>query len=136
MQFRSRFGSNDHVPPLAATNGRSPSNHGLLLGRETADTQEPSDLSTRFAPPQYEARPVTYHGDGHLLTCAITGMGKGRGVLIPNALLYPGPLIAVDPKGELFQTTARQRQRLGQHVVALDPFTIDDAHIRHPLPLA
>ena len=34
---------------------------------------------------------VTYDGDAPLLTCAPTGAGKGRGVLIPKLLSYPGP---------------------------------------------
>ena len=42
---------------------------------------------------------VTYDGDAPLLSCATTGAGKGRGVLIPNMLTYPGPMIAVDIKG-------------------------------------
>jgi type IV secretion system protein VirD4 len=74
------------------------------------------------AAPDGEATPVTYDGDAHLLTCAPTGAGKGRGVLIPNLLSCPGPVIVMDIKGELFQVTARYRRQMGQQVVALDPF--------------
>jgi type IV secretion system protein VirD4 len=49
-------------------------------------------------------------------------MGKGTGVLIPNLCLCPGPVIASDIKGELFQVTGRRRQQMGQHVVVYDPF--------------
>lgn len=65
---------------------------------------------------------VTYDGDAPLLSCAATGAGKGRGVLIPNMLTYPGSLFAVDIKGELYQVTARRRREMGQQVAVLDPF--------------
>jgi type IV secretion system protein VirD4 len=65
---------------------------------------------------------VTYDGDAPLLTCAATGAGKGRSVLIPNMLTYPGSLFAVDIKGELYQVTARRRREMGQQVAVLDPF--------------
>jgi type IV secretion system protein VirD4 len=67
---------------------------------------------------------VTYDGDAPLLTCAPTGAGKGRGVLIPNLLTYPGPVVVTDIKGELFQVTARRRREMGQHVAVLDPFRL------------
>lgn len=67
---------------------------------------------------------VTYDGDEPLLTCASTGAGKGRGVLIPTLLQYPGPVICMDIKGELFQVTNRRRREMGQRVVALDPFRV------------
>jgi type IV secretion system protein VirD4 len=68
--------------------------------------------------------PVVYDGDAHLITCAPTGAGKGRGVLIPTLLTYPGPIIVMDIKGELFQVTSRRRRQMGQQVVALDPFQV------------
>src|SRR4051794_9418605 len=33
---------------------------------------------------------LTYGGDGHLMTVAPTGAGKGVGVIIPALLTYPG----------------------------------------------
>jgi type IV secretion system protein VirD4 len=65
---------------------------------------------------------VTYDGDAPLLTCASTGTGKGRGVLIPTLLQHPGPVIALDIKGELFQVTGRRRRDMGHRIVVLDPF--------------
>jgi type IV secretion system protein VirD4 len=87
--------------------GTAPGNRGLLpSGRKSAN--------------DFEA--VTYDGDGPLLSCAPTGSGKGRGVLIPNILTYPGQIIVVDIKGELYQTTSRRRREMGQQVVVLDAF--------------
>lgn len=64
-----------------------------------------------------------YRRDGHLLTFAPTGAGKGVRVIIPNLLHYSGPVITVDPKGENFAVTARYRREvLGQRIFLLDPF--------------
>lgn len=65
---------------------------------------------------------IAYQGEAHLLTIAPTGAGKGVGCVIPNALLYPGPLIVFDPKGEAYAVTRRRREALGQNVVLLDLF--------------
>lgn len=68
-------------------------------------------------------RPVHFDGP-HLMTVAPTGAGKGRCCAIPALLSYPGQMIVVDIKGELYLTTHRRRQELGQHVVKLDPFRV------------
>ncbi|MBS0263020.1 MAG: type IV secretory system conjugative DNA transfer family protein [Planctomycetes bacterium] len=80
---------------------------------------------------------VTYDGDAPLLTCAATGAGKGRGVLIPNMMTYRGQLIAVDIKGELYQVTSRRRREMGQQVAVLDPFHLvtDRSDSLNPLDL-
>jgi type IV secretion system protein VirD4 len=95
------------------TNGEtSPSApRGCLVGWRELDT----DNGKRY-------EPVFYDGDAPLMTCAPTGGGKGRGSIIPNALLHQGPLICIDPKGEAAQVVSRQRQRMGQQVAILDPF--------------
>ena len=69
-----------------------------------------------------EAPALTYGGDGHLLTIAPTGAGKGVGAIIPALLTYPGSVIVTDVKGENYQVTARRRREMGQQVVVLDPF--------------
>lgn len=67
---------------------------------------------------------VTAAEEGHLMTIAPTGAGKGRSVIIPTLLSYPGPVIVVDPKGENYAVTARRRREMGQAVYLLDPFRI------------
>lgn len=66
--------------------------------------------------------PVPDAGDGHLMTIAPTGAGKGRSVIIPTLLSYVGPVIVIDPKGENYEVTARRRREMGQQVFRLDPF--------------
>lgn len=68
--------------------------------------------------------PLTYDGDGHLMTVAPTGAGKGVGLIVPALLSYPGSIIVTDIKGENYQVTARYRRSLGQQVVVLDPFNL------------
>lgn len=65
-----------------------------------------------------------YNGDRHLMTVAPTRAGKGRGLVIPNLLLYNGPMIILDPKGELYRVTAHRRRQMGQKVIKLDPFRL------------
>lgn len=79
---------------------------GLLIGRD-ADT----------------GRLLRYDGPAHLLTLAPTRAGKGVGTVIPNLLLVPRPMLAVDPKGENARVTYAARQKLGP-VHVLDPFGV------------
>jgi type IV secretion system protein VirD4 len=101
-----------------APSARSPND--LLLGWKSSAT--PSfGFSTPHSPSCPEQSPLAYAGDGHLITIAPTRSGKGRGALVPNLLLYPGPAIVFDPRGELYRVTARRRREMGQLVVRLDP---------------
>lgn len=66
---------------------------------------------------------ITYDGDGHLITFAPTGAGKGVSSIIPNLCLYTGSIITVDPKAENFYITAKHRKKvLGQKIILIDPF--------------
>lgn len=67
--------------------------------------------------------------DRHLMTVAGSRSGKGRSVIVPNMCLYPGSVIAIDPKGDLATITAARRgegsahaKGMGQRVYVLDPF--------------
>jgi type IV secretion system protein VirD4 len=63
--------------------------------------------------------------DRHLITIAGSRAGKGRGLIVPNLLTYPGSVVCIDPKGENAAVTARYRSEvLGQNVVILDPFGV------------
>jgi type IV secretion system protein VirD4 len=67
---------------------------------------------------------VEYAGDGHLVTIAPTGAGKGVSCIIPALLTYPGSTLTIDLKGENLAVTARRRREMGHAVVVLDPFQI------------
>jgi type IV secretion system protein VirD4 len=95
----------------------------LLLGWSGGNRQDGFGFSG--AASQGRAQAVTYDGDGPLITCAPTGSGKGRGVIIPNLGLWPGSAIVNDIKAELYHVTSRyRRETLGQQTILLDPFGI------------
>lgn len=79
-----------------------------------------SSLLARMNETQYEV--LLYDGDKHLITFASTGSGKSRSAIIPNLLVYDGPTVVFDPKGELYAITARARREMGHEVVLIDPF--------------
>lgn len=114
---------------------RSNSLPGLVLGRNVVGRHATGFQLCREA--DFPSL-VTYGGDAHALTIAPTGAGKGVSSLIPNALLYPGPLIVFDPKGEVVAAAHWQRERLGQKVVVLDPFGVTGlrSDALNPLDLA
>jgi type IV secretion system protein VirD4 len=76
----------------------------------------------------FAAREVRYDGDAPLITVAPTGAGKGVSAVIPTALTYPGPMVIVDPKGEVFGVTAEARRRMGHKVVCIAPFSTQWEH--------
>ena len=91
----------------------------IHLGYTEGERPHPLGFSSA---PVTSAQALTYDGDAPLLTFAPTGAGKGVSAVIPAALTWPGSLILLDPKGEALAVTARARQRLGQRVLAIDPF--------------
>ncbi len=72
---------------------------------------------------------VGMHDDRHVCTIATSRAGKGRSVIIPNLLTWPGSVICIDPKGENAAISALKRGHggpglsgcLGQTVRILDP---------------
>lgn len=74
-------------------------------------------------------RPIGIATEKHMVTFGATGAGKSSAALVPNLCLHEGPLLCVDPKGELARITARRRGHggegvsgMGQKVCVVDPF--------------
>jgi type IV secretion system protein VirD4 len=69
---------------------------------------------------------ISFSGEGHVLTVAKTGAGKGVSVVIPNLLNYKGSAVVVDPKGENFLQTHFHRENgfgdKNQDISLIDPF--------------
>lgn len=67
--------------------------------------------------------------DRHVCTVATSRAGKGRSVIIPNLLKWPGSALVIDPKGQNAHVTALARgkggaglrESLGQTVRIVDP---------------
>lgn len=94
----------------------------LLLGWRIEDASPRMGFADAPDAPPNAGEPIWLDGEGHLITIAPTGAGKGRGGLIPNLLTYEGPAIVIDPKGEACRVTARRRREMGQKVHIIDPF--------------
>lgn len=96
----------------------------LLIGWRMDDGSVPLGFRDAVTPQAKADTPIWLEGEGHMITIAPTGRGKGRGALIPNLLTYEGPVIVIDPKGEACQITARRRREMGQKVHVIDPFKV------------
>ena len=114
VQLPSPWEPTPELPALAPTRG--PAFDGLLLGWTG---QRIASAGSRRA-----AEPVLHRGEGHLITIAPTGAGKGVGAIIPALLSHPGSAVVIDPKGENFSVTARARREMGQRVHVIDPFGV------------
>lgn len=70
----------------------------------------------------------------HCLVVAPTRAGKGVGYAIPNLLLFPGSMVVLDVKGELFAATSRHRRSQGDAIFYFSPFDFDHpSHRYNPL---
>lgn len=70
--------------------------------------------------------PVYYRGDGHVLTCAPTGGGKGTTAILPNLLRYPW-LFVLDPGGENTAVAIKAWRNKGYEVFCLNPWGMHEA---------
>lgn len=104
-----------------------PTSDSLLLGYECEPQRRKIGFHQQPRPEFIAHNPILYDGP-HLLTCAPTGEGKGRCCAIPTLLDYPGQVVAIDVKGELYNCTHRRRREMGQQVIRLDPFSVIDKH--------
>jgi type IV secretion system protein VirD4 len=105
---------------------------GLLVGWSLEHEHRRRPMGFNFgdpavSPAQGYLDPVLLEGEGHLVTIAPTGAGKGVGAIIPTLLRYEGPVIVIDPKGENYAVTARRRRALGHRVVVIDPMGVTGA---------
>lgn len=100
--------------------------HGLLLG-------------WKKQAPRLPRQPVLDDGhEGHLITIAPTGAGKGVSCIIPALLTWQGPAVVIDPRGENYAVTGAYREAMGQKVHVLDPFDVTNASMKgrlNPLDL-
>lgn len=104
---------------------------GLLVGWSLEREHRRQPVGFGFGDPELTPAtgwldPVLLEGEGHVITIAPTGTGKGRSCIIPALLRHVGPVIVIDPKGENVAVTARRRREMGHQVVVLDPIGITD----------
>jgi type IV secretion system protein VirD4 len=74
-------------------------------------------------------RPIRAAVEGNLLTVAPPRTGKTSGLIIPNLAgidrnSWCGPVVIIDPKGEVYRATAARRREMGRTVRCLDPMNL------------
>jgi Type IV secretory system Conjugative DNA transfer len=74
-----------------------------------------------------------YDGEGSLFTIAPPGSGKTQCQVMPNLVMYDGPAIVLDVKGECYQQTAGVRSRVFGPVVRFAPDDWDNSAHYNPL---
>ncbi|MCY1644085.1 type IV secretory system conjugative DNA transfer family protein [Methylorubrum sp. SL192] len=67
--------------------------------------------------------------EGNLVTIAPPRSGKTSGLILPNLVLpepdaWAGPVVVVDPKGDVVRAVRRRREALGRRVRCIDPVGI------------
>ena len=120
------FESSGNIAQTPSLQFTLPNENGrLFLGvvdAEIRDLRLPDGRLERHA---FGGVPIGIPDDRHIITIAGSRAGKGRSVLLPNLITYPGSVLAIDPKGDLANLTADWRaDMLGQKVVVLDPFGV------------
>jgi type IV secretion system protein VirD4 len=98
--------------------------------------------TARFANTEHMRRAQMFQGDGlvlgrtckdgkliriptfcHILLTGASGSGKGVSVILPQLLSYSrGSCVVFDTKGDLYQISARRRERMGQRIIHLAPW--------------
>ncbi len=119
-----RFLASRFPPAVLDTHGSAQFGTAVLGARHLAPAAPTDAFVLGLMPDAPRRGDARFRQDGHILTCAPTGAGKGIGAVIPNLLAYPGSAFVLDFKGENFAVTARARRELGQLVVLVDPFGI------------
>ncbi|MDF1848278.1 MAG: type IV secretory system conjugative DNA transfer family protein [Parvibaculaceae bacterium] len=68
-----------------------------------------------------DGTPLHYDGEGSLFTIAGPGSGKTQSQMMTNLIMYKGPSVVLDPKGECYDSTAGYRSQQIGPVVRFDP---------------
>lgn len=129
MTLRKPFSSSTAGPFASLELPGKLDSAGILVGWSMEHVHQRQPIGFTFGDPDQTPEsgyvdPILMDAEGHLITIAPTGAGKGIGCIIPALLRHDGPAIVVDPKGENAMVTARRRREMGQQVIVLDPLSI------------
>ena len=111
-----RLNSKKGPPPLPSPGVPGEGKRAGLLVGWTSESENKSKGRIGFTAPvvaKSGGEILSYAGDGHLLTVAPTGAGKGRSAAIPALLKYPGSTLTIDLKGEAYHITAAEEEADG-----------------------
>lgn len=108
-------GTPQNPKPILYSKTGHPESGDLILGEVIVPTNDKKKT--------YVNDLISLTGEGHILTVASTGAGKGTNVVIPNLFIYKQPVIVLDPKGENFIKTHYFREKnWRQEICLVDPF--------------
>jgi type IV secretion system protein VirD4 len=80
-----------------------------------------------------DGTPLTYSGDGSIVTIAPPGSGKTQCNVFPNLLTWPGPAVVLDISGDIYEHTAAWREQNVGPVYKFSPLEPEASHKYNPL---
>ncbi len=80
-----------------------------------------------------DGTPLTYSGEGSMVTIAPPGSGKTQCNVFPNLLAWPGPAVVLDVSGDIYENTSKWRADNVGPVFRFNPLEPDQSHHYNPL---
>ena len=80
-----------------------------------------------------DGTPLTYSGDGSMMTVAAPGSGKTQCNVLPNLLSWAGPAVVLDISGDIYEKTAGWRAANVGPLYKFCPLEPEDSHRYNPL---
>ena len=80
-----------------------------------------------------DGTPLTYSGDGSVVTIAPPGAGKTQSNVFPNLLTWTGPAVVLDISGDIYEHTAAWRSANVGPVYKFSPLEPEASHKYNPL---
>ena len=80
-----------------------------------------------------DGTPLTYSGDGSIVTIAPPGSGKTQCNVFPNLLTWTGPAVVLDISGDIYEHTAVWREKNIGPVYKFSPLEPEASHKYNPL---
>lgn len=80
-----------------------------------------------------DGQPLTYSGEGSMITIAPPGSGKTQCNVFPNLLSWAGPAVVLDISGDIFENTSKWRSENVGPVYKFSPLEPESSHCYNPL---
>ena len=80
-----------------------------------------------------DGTPLTYSGEGSMVTIAPPGSGKTQCNVFPNLLTWKGPAVVLDISGDIFEKTSKWRAENVGPVFKFSPLEPETSHCYNPL---
>jgi type IV secretion system protein VirD4 len=80
-----------------------------------------------------DGTPLTYSGEGSIVTIAPPGAGKTQCNVFPNLLTWRGPAVVLDISGDIYEKTAAWRAKNVGPVYKFSPLEPEESHKYNPL---